>query len=103
MDTIVINGEKYKMPTSVVEHNLGCSDFYGVLNIAEVLTGREDFDRIESENGDWFESECFEAYGNHYGVNGDDAPINEVGSAMYAWFTDYKGEDFSLHLLEKVN
>ena len=102
MKTLVINNNTYKLPEWVVENNAKAEDFYGVLSVQEIFTGREDFDRIDSENGDWFESQCFEAYGNHFGVNGDDAPINVVGETMYAWITDYDREDWTMIVLEKA-
>ena len=102
MNTITIKNKTYKIPAVVLENNANASSFYVKLSIVEVLTGREDFDRIESEGGDWFDSDCFGVYGEHYGVNGDDAPINLVGEAMYAWFSDYKGEENELYLLEEV-
>ena len=93
METIIINNQHYKMPESIVEINNNAVDFYGVMNLSEVFTGLDDFDRIENEGGDWFDSQCFEAYGEHYGVNGDEVEINKVADSMFAWFSDYKGEN----------
>lgn len=101
-ELITINGKKYAVPAAIITHNANASSFYSELKLSEVITGREDFDRIDSEGHDWYESECFNAYGNHHNMNGDDAPINLVGEAMYAWFSDYKGEDHELHLIVEM-
>lgn len=102
METIVIDEVTYKIPDSITETNKFAKDVYGEMRLVEVLTGREDFDRIDNEGGDWFESQCFDVYGEHYGVNGDDVEISKVSESMFAWFSDYKGEDHMLCLLEKI-
>ncbi len=101
---ITINGVKYKTPKSIDDVNdkaEGC--IYGSMFLKDVFTGREDWDRIESEGGDWMnDSECFSAYGSHYGVNGDDALLNDVGDALYALFMNYDEDEWEVHLLEPV-
>ena len=103
METIVINNTTYKIPASVVEHNSASCPTYGVLFLSKVFTGNEDFDRIEKDGGDWMnESDCFSAYGEAMGVNGDDALIRDVGSSMFAWFKNRKGDEFEMHMLVKA-
>ena len=47
METI-INNQHYKIPNSIVEINNNAVDFYGVMNLSEVFTGGDDFERIEN-------------------------------------------------------
>lgn len=100
--TMIINGVKYKTPKHVEKVNAkaeGC--IYGSLFLKEVFTGREDWDRIESEGGDWMnDSECFGVYGEHYNVDGDEEPINKIGDTLYAIYFNYDEDEWEMHVLE---
>lgn len=104
MSTIVINGVTYKFPASVLERNAKDeTGIYNTLFLQDTFTGREDFDEIDKNGGDWVnESECFAVYGNHYGVNGDDVQITIISDAMYARFVNYDEDEYEIHLLEPV-
>lgn len=103
MATIVINGSTYKIPAHIVERNATyADDHYGQQFLKEVITGAEDFDRIDSENGDWLESQCFAAYAKHFNIDEGAADISEVKNSVFGWFSDYDEEDWDLYLLEKA-
>lgn len=105
MNTLVINGVTYKEPESVLKHNAKDEDgTYNTLFLKYTFIGREDWEEIDNRGGDWMnESECFAVYGNHYGVNGDEASLDDVGSAMYALYMNYDEDEYEIHLLEPVN
>lgn len=105
MSTIVINGVTYKLPESILDRNgQDETGTYSTMFLKETFTGREDWEEIENRGGDWMnDSECFVAFGNHYGINGDDANINDVGDAMYALFINYDEDEWETHLLEPVS
>ena len=77
-------------------------DHYGQKFIKEVITGAEDFDRIDNEGGDWLESQCFAVYAEHHNIDEGDADISEVKNSLFGWFSDYSEEDWELCLLEKA-
>lgn len=95
MDTIMIGGVTFELPDID-------TDIYSGMQLQEVITGLEDFDRIDAMGGDWLESECFEAYARHHNIDEGDAPIDEVRESTFAWYSDYKGEDHELILLVPV-
>lgn len=104
MSTIVINGTTYKLPASVVAQNEEAynGEIYKQLFLQEIITGLEDFDRIDNEGGDWLESQCFAAYAEHHKIDEGDADISEVRESLFGWFSDYDKENFALYLLEKA-
>lgn len=101
-NVITVNGKQFKLPEAVILNNAEAVDFYHVLNVVEVITGKEDFDRIDNEGGDYLESECFAAYAEAMKISEDDALIHQVSEATFAWFTDYNAEDYSLYMLIPV-
>mgnify|MGYP001291925070 FL=1 len=98
---VVIDDVKYIIPSWIGEHNSKAPDFYKVLNIVEIFAGKENFDYIESQNGNYLDSECFAVFAEEMGINEDDALINEVSDAMFAYVTDYDEEDFTMVMLRK--
>ena len=102
MNTVIINKKKYLIPACITENNTGC--YYNDLHISEVFTGFEDMKRIDDLGGDGLnETECFNVYGLAKGINADeDASISDIGNALFAYFSNTKGDEFELHLLEEA-
>ena len=99
MKTLVISGKTYQLPNWVVENNAVAKDFYQVLNVEEVISGQDDFDRL---GNDYLDSECFSAFALAKGINEDDVLISEVAQSMFAWVTDYDEEDHTLVYLQEI-
>lgn len=110
MSTIVINGITYKFPDSIIEHNsnLDPEDFYNKLTLEKIFSGYDEFDRLEAKGFNYLSEEyceCWQLYADLHGIESLDDErllISSVGESMYAIFTDYKNEEHTICILEKV-
>lgn len=102
METLVINNVVYVIPAHINEKSNG--DVYTTMFLQETFFGHEDWEKIDTElNGNFLEdSETFEIYGRHYGINADEVEMDLIRNSLFATFINYDGDEWITVLLEPL-